>query len=337
LRKAINHAQRLAKLLVRMERTKSPDRKAKAWLMGRAGEVQAVVSVAVRDWREGKCESSHACSRIVTYLDELHRGVGKQFNSVPTLECCHDDEAITFAPAPDGRGEGVNAATDEATSDASTLRSAWKDGPDTLERVKAGLELVDREARFIVQRMSGSALVRLEDLRAFGQEGLLDAARSFDATQGAFAQWASLRIRGAMIDGLRQLGRGPAGRLLEFRDDWGYGDDGTHCDSVDLTGVPNRGLGKAMPGAGFDTGRLIAQNPEERLARAKANSALHEAVAQLPKAERAVVERYYFEEESIEQVAEALGIGKATASRKLASALGRMERALRRKEGTPPR
>src|SRR5215472_14387100 len=91
-----------------------------------------------------------------------------------------------------------------------------KDTPETLARFSAELALVDLCARQIGRRIG--TVVTLDDLRSFGREGLLSAARTFDASRGVpFRRWANLRVRGAMIDGVRQWGNLPRRVYRELR------------------------------------------------------------------------------------------------------------------------
>jgi RNA polymerase sigma factor FliA len=64
-------------------------------------------------------------------------------------------------------------------------------------------ELVDRIARYMILRMPAS--VDVNDLTQSGMIGLIEASHSFDASQGAsFETYASIRIRGSMLDGIRE-------------------------------------------------------------------------------------------------------------------------------------
>ncbi|MFP4182057.1 MAG: sigma-70 family RNA polymerase sigma factor, partial [Thiohalospira sp.] len=63
--------------------------------------------------------------------------------------------------------------------------------------------LVKRLAHHLMGRLPPS--VQLDDLLQAGMMGLLDAARQYDATQGAtFETYATIRIRGSMLDELRR-------------------------------------------------------------------------------------------------------------------------------------
>ena len=64
-------------------------------------------------------------------------------------------------------------------------------------------ELVARIAHHLIARLPAS--VDVNDLQQSGMIGLIEASRSFDASQGAsFETYASIRIRGAMLDELRK-------------------------------------------------------------------------------------------------------------------------------------
>src|SRR5579862_2039713 len=78
------------------------------------------------------------------------------------------------------------------------------------------MDLVDVAARQMTRSVART--VTLDDLRSFGHEGLLQAARTFDPSRGVpFRRWANVRIRGAMIDGLRQWGGLPRRLYRELR------------------------------------------------------------------------------------------------------------------------
>ncbi|MBK1641865.1 RNA polymerase sigma factor FliA [Chromatium okenii] len=69
--------------------------------------------------------------------------------------------------------------------------------------VTAHLDLVRRVAHHLMARLPAS--VQVEDLVQSGMIGLIEASRQFQCGQGAtFATYASIRIRGAMIDELRR-------------------------------------------------------------------------------------------------------------------------------------
>ena len=87
-------------------------------------------------------------------------------------------------------GSGIDSATVHEGRDES----------EALRRFEETLELVEIVARQIGRLIGGA--VELDDLRSFGREGLLDAARRYDPTRGVpFRAYANYRVRGAIYDG----------------------------------------------------------------------------------------------------------------------------------------
>jgi RNA polymerase sigma factor for flagellar operon FliA len=218
-----------------------------------------------------------------------------------------------------------------------------------LARFHAELDLVDLLARQIGRRVSRA--VTLDDLRSFGREGLLQAARTFDAARGVpFRRWANMRIRGAMIDGLRQWGNLPrrlyrelrglsAGdRLLESFDEEDAANPATTPESADarltsyLAGLATAiavGTMMAAPRENVDVdGRDVT--PEDLLGEAELLSRVKEIVSRLPEQERTLVERHYFGGETLDQAAASLGLSKSWGSRLHARAIESITRELQR-------
>jgi len=79
---------------------------------------------------------------------------------------------------------------------------------DEEEAVQSHATLVKRIAHYIMSRLPPS--VQLDDLVQAGLIGLMEAFRSYDPEQGAsFETYATIRIRGAMLDELRRSDWGP--------------------------------------------------------------------------------------------------------------------------------
>lgn len=77
--------------------------------------------------------------------------------------------------------------------------------------------LLKRIAYHMVGRLPAS--VQVDDLIQAGAIGLIEAARNFDATQGAsFETYASIRIRGAMLDEIRKTDWIPRSLRKRMRD-----------------------------------------------------------------------------------------------------------------------
>jgi RNA polymerase sigma factor for flagellar operon FliA len=228
---------------------------------------------------------------------------------------------------------------------------------EVLSRFKSELDLVEINAHQVARRI-GPGSVTLDDLRSFGQEGLLQASRSFDATRGVpFRRWANLRIRGAMMDGVRQWGALPrrvyrelraiaaADRLQETYDEESAGTalhaspaggpPGSAAESADarltahLAGLATA-MSMSMLGGGAQEPVDDGPSPEERLLRAEAVARIKEIASRLPDAERTLVERHYFGDETLDQAAASLGLSKSWGSRLHARAIDAITRELKR-------
>jgi RNA polymerase sigma factor for flagellar operon FliA len=81
--------------------------------------------------------------------------------------------------------------------------SEGRDQTDYERLVNQYASLVKRIAYHIMSRLPPS--VQVDDLIQAGMIGLLEAARNYDAGQGAsFETYAGIRIRGAMLDEIRK-------------------------------------------------------------------------------------------------------------------------------------
>jgi RNA polymerase sigma factor for flagellar operon FliA len=224
---------------------------------------------------------------------------------------------------------------------------------EALARFHAELDLVDLNARQVARQL-GSSSVTLDDLRSFGREGLLQASRSFDASRGVpFRRWANLRIRGAMIDGVRQWGVLPRRVYRELRAiaaadgvQEAYDEESAGQPAATLTPQAAdaklnshlAGLATAMAlgsATSPSDGREPADDeasPEEQVMRAELVTRVREVVARLPAAERTLVERHYFGDETLDQAAASLGLSKSWGSRLHARAIDAIAKELRKKE-----
>ena len=101
------------------------------------------------------------------------------------------------------------------SSAAATYRAHQNGGADDI--VERHGELVRRIAHHLAARLPSS--VEVDDLIQAGMLGLIDAARNFQADQGAaFETYASIRIRGAMIDEIRRGDWVPRSVHRRYRD-----------------------------------------------------------------------------------------------------------------------
>lgn len=187
--------------------------------------------------------------------------------------------------------------------------------------------------------------IEFEDLVAYGQIGLLEAARRYEQGHNTtFTTFAHYRVRGAIYDGLRKLhGRGielDANAIAAERGDElleaGFG-DGSSVD--DLAGE----LSDAIDGV--TTAALLAEHAADALSgtsparlaeQRELVERLRAAVARLTPDERELTVALYRDGRSITDVARTRGCHKATTCRAHQSVLERLRRELDPHPGSRP-
>jgi RNA polymerase sigma factor for flagellar operon FliA len=231
--------------------------------------------------------------------------------------------------------------------------TASSDPPEVRERFDSALDLVDSIARQVA-RAIGSG-VELDELRSFGHEGLLDAARRFDVERGVpFRGYASFRVRGSIIDGVRSLARLPRrahqrlnGLAAASRTSEGAYDDTVAAPApgstaADAEAALNQHLA-AMATAvavgliastahgeeGERTAVETGEDPETAVGRHELSAIVREAIESLPAEEAELVRRHYLNGERFDQVAADLGLSKSWASRLHTRAIGRLTKRLK--------
>jgi RNA polymerase sigma factor for flagellar operon FliA len=209
------------------------------------------------------------------------------------------------------------------------------DDPTVLARVQQELDLVELLAKQLRRQLGPS--VDFDDLRSAGREGLLAAARSFDPERGVpFRRWANLRIRGAMMDGVRSQGNLPRRlwrklRQLEAGDRFqeganeeagsaapGTAEEADERLSSYLAGIATAmamGLVAETSGPNPEDVKDKEQTAEEKVAFHQMLALAREAVERRPEQERHLLVRHYFEGVTFEEAAKELGLSKSWASR----------------------
>jgi len=250
--------------------------------------------------------------------------------------------------AKDDKTASVSSARPATAARARAPAAHAGDSPEVLARFHAEIDLVDITARQLVRRV-GRTVTR-EDLVSFGHEGLLQAARSFDPSRGVpFRRWANMRIKRAMIDGVRRWGALPrrvyrqlhgveAGdRVLELYDEEDAANPASTAEAADdrlstyLAGIATAiavGTMMAAPRENVDAdGQEVT--PEDLLAEAETVARVKEVVARLPEQERTLVERHYFAGQTLDEAAASLGLSKSWGSRLHARAIESIAREMR--------
>ena len=220
------------------------------------------------------------------------------------------------------------------------------------ELVTSHLPLVGHIAREAAARLPRH--LDTDDLSGAGALALVQAAQSFDPTLGVpFARFAATRIRGAMIDQMRQrdwatrsvrsraralaavteeltraLSRMPtvaelaaASGLSEVEVRQVHeGTDRAALLSLDPLASDDDGLGAHLVDH--------SPRPEDALVAAERAGYLRDAIAELPERVRTVVVGYYLEHRPLTELAEELGVTQSRASQLRAEGLDLLREAL---------
>jgi len=214
---------------------------------------------------------------------------------------------------------------------AAEYRAVQRSGGDL---VSAHAELVRRIAHQLAARLP--ACVEVDDLIQAGMIGLLDAARSYDAEQGAsFETYASIRIRGAMIDDVRRSDWAPrsvhrrareaAAAIREIEQATGRAasaqevahrlemplseylrilEDAARSQVLSLdTHVEEHGDTQGLPRGGLSPSQVFDRNEFGR--------ELSAAIAGLPEREQLVLSLYYEQDLNLKEIGAVLGVSES--------------------------
>ncbi len=220
-------------------------------------------------------------------------------------------------------------------------------------------------AKHVVDRLhirDSSALSR-DDLISQAIVGLIDALERFDPSrQVKFETYASVRIRGAVMDMLRKLDWAPRSvRRMErevretyVRLEETYGRPATDSEVADALRMTQEELQETLQDIGqtavfsLDDCLQTDQRGEARLTLADVVSAdddplhaaeeseqrhmLAHAIGKLPERERMVVAMYYYEELTLKEIGKVFGVTEARISQILSKAVSRLNGRLLRFE-----
>jgi RNA polymerase sigma factor for flagellar operon FliA len=212
--------------------------------------------------------------------------------------------------------------------------------------------LVDENVSFV--RASAAKLkeslpreIDFDDLVQYGMAGLLEAAERYDRKHGvAFTTFAWYRVRGAMFDGLRQMGytkREDAMLRFEERATAYLGNVADRAASAGHVEVELeddvRTLADVLAGIASIYSAVDATSepatPEEELETRERSATIARALGTLPEKERRLLELYYVEDRSLLEAGQMLNLSKSWASRLHARAIELLKEALAGSEHAP--
>lgn len=195
------------------------------------------------------------------------------------------------------------------------------------------------------------ASIELDDLIAYGQLGLVEAAQSFDSSRGCqFSTYAYYRIRGSIYDGAAKMSWG-------LREDAGQSSESPACGAA--AGLPgeketraekageeppaarrrepmhavavvslsqqSEDDSEAVPVCLVDT---LQPAPSASAMETEMSEKLHALIDTLPQAAAALIRATYFEGLTLEEAGQRLGLSKSWASRMRTRALKSLARSL---------
>jgi RNA polymerase sigma factor FliA len=214
--------------------------------------------------------------------------------------------------------------------------------------VRSHMQLVRKIAWHVHARVASA--IDIEDLVQIGMVALVEAANGYEDRGHAFGTYATMRVRGAMIDHLRKhasicrsamvrkrelnaarerlelsLGRGPTD--AEMAEAMGL-DANAYAD---LLGETQSARHESLDEVYSDHSMWFA-DVEERADDALDRERLKEAVAQgirtLPERDAMVLQLYFVEEMNLEEIGATLGVGAARICQIKKAALDKLRKSL---------
>lgn len=218
--------------------------------------------------------------------------------------------------------------------------------PDML--VQQHAPLVKRIALHLLGRLPDG--VEIDDLIQVGLIALLEAARQYKPTKGAsFETYASIRIRGAMLDEVRSNDWAPRSiykkqrqitaaiqtvenrtgqhaKAQEIADEMGISLDEYFSMLTSTAAARMFSLDQADPESDSALDRQIdrSANPVRDLESEEFHEAMVEAVSGLPEREALVMAMYYDEELNLKEIGEVLGVSESRVCQIHGQALARL-------------
>ncbi len=220
------------------------------------------------------------------------------------------------------------------------------------------------QIKYIAQRISAKlpSHVELNDLMGAGVLGLLDAIDKFDPTRGVkFKTYAELRIKGAILDSLRNLDWAPRSLRKKSKDlEKVYSSleqklgrpaiDKEVCDEMKITLEEFYELVDQIKGLTLGSFQDVRSQEDDRsneplvkyipdvsqpdpfflFDKSEVRNILGTAVDALPKKERLVVSLYYYDELTMKEIGKVLGVNESRVSQLHTKAMLRLRAKLRK-------
>jgi len=250
--------------------------------------------------------------------------------------------------------------TEQKTKSNEELWRSWKQAGDR----EAKRQLIERYMN-LVDYVTGRLAIGLprnvskEDLASYGIMGLIDAVEKFEPERGLqFETYASWRIRGAILDGMRQADWVPRSvREKARRIEEAY----QYLEQRHLRSVTDREISEYLQVSVQEFQQMLqevnvasvlsledpirdeeaetrktllvddrSKNPEDTISELYLKEALAGAIERLTEKERMVVTLFYYEELSLSEIAEVMSLSPSRISQLHSKAILRLRGALAR-------
>ncbi len=180
--------------------------------------------------------------------------------------------------------------------------------------VKAGQQFVEHCARKLLRKLQGHHEAEFGELMCFGNIGLLQSVRRYDLERGIkFTTYAGNRIKGAMMDGLRvttSIGFGRDNKTLHGKisldAEVELSDDSQRLSLLDLMADPS--------------GNALDSLLEEERERVVADT-VRRILSILPPRHARVLRRYFFEDRTLREVADLMGVSESRVCQLMAESM----------------
>ena len=214
--------------------------------------------------------------------------------------------------------------------------------------VRAHMPLVRKIAWHVHARVASA--IEIEDLAQIGMIALVESANAFEDRGHAFATYATVRIRGAMIDHLRKsasICRSAMVRRREMSAARGrleglLGRAPTDAEMAEEMGLDATAYGELV----YDTLSArhesldevysdhsmwfadVEDRADEALERQGLKSAIADVIRTLPERDAMVLQLYFVEEMNLDEIGQTLGVGAARICQIKKSALDKVRKSL---------
>ena len=221
-------------------------------------------------------------------------------------------------------------------------------GQDPAALIRSHMPLVRKIAWHVHARVA--SVIEIEDLAQIGMIALVEAANGYEDRGHAFATYASMRVRGAMIDHLRKhasMARSAMQKrklLTKTRADFEkkHGRAPSESELAHALGLDGAALRalidetaatymESIDEVYSDQSMWFAdveERVDETIEREQLAGALAAHIAELPEREALVLQLYFVEEMNLEEIGQTIGVGAARVCQIKKSALDRLRKEL---------